>query len=226
MTTQRWMAMGRLILIGVLACVPAAASFGAQASERVQDDERGFTLTLPAGFVERPDLVDKEPTILRAWSRGSAPPMLIVIEDLGGPIAVEELVEYKPAGVIGQQGKRSWRGYRVEAFEVRETLPDGTDAVTFNVQIPLRSGGVQLGVFGPASQAAETEAILETVLASLDGASNWPRASAAAGTGLRGSLKRVRNLADGYEMFVLFGVVIVAGLIVVVLVRRASSGRL
>ncbi|MFK7959411.1 MAG: hypothetical protein AB8G96_02720 [Phycisphaerales bacterium] len=143
--------------------------------DQVTDVERGFALRVPDGFQPRPDLVEADAETRYAFSRASSSgelATLLILNDMDGPIPPERLLGGKPEGIDGRRGTMSWRGFELDLFEIRESV-DGVPAITLNVQVPLETGGLQVGVFGPASRAAQSRAALFEVLGSLRGATNW-----------------------------------------------------
>jgi hypothetical protein len=50
---------------------------------------------------------------------------------------------------------------------------NGVPTVTLNAQVPLKPEAIQVGVVGPAAQEEELRGTLRSVLASLDGETNW-----------------------------------------------------
>jgi hypothetical protein len=66
----------------------------------------------------------------------------------------------------------SWRGVPVEGFRA-ELEQDGIAYVVIQVQVPLRPRAIQLGFATPQAKEADLPPLIQKVLASLDGESNW-----------------------------------------------------
>ena len=60
----------------------------------------------------------------------------------------------------------------MDAFRLSETT-NGKNYVSYNIQIPLKTEAIQLMLGAPAEREAELKARVDTLLASLDGPSDW-----------------------------------------------------
>lgn len=148
-----------------------------RAGETIVDKSLGFTLSLPEGFVAKPDLIAAAPDIAHAFVLGDLtddqPDIMLFIERMGGVIPREPLSpEQLPPGFQGRLFTMKWQGFDVDAFEVPEQL-NGVEMLTYNVQIPLKHKAIQVKLFGPADREAELRGLLSEILAGLEGESNW-----------------------------------------------------
>ena len=148
----------------VVLCLALLASVSESRADTITDPKLGFTLKLSSEFIPRPDLVGATPDIVHAFQFGEATEgeiaVLLFIEKLGGVIGRERLNKQDmPLGFNGELFVTTWQGFEVDGFEVPETV-SGIDAVTYNVQIPLKGEAIQVKLFGPADR----EGILKPLL--------------------------------------------------------------
>ena len=165
--------------IGILAICATFLPVAARLSggEEIVDQEYGFALVLPDGFQRDPRLVDADPDIIHAFLLGNPddaePDLVLVVQKLPGLIPPERIrPEEVPPGFQGRIFSMTWKGREVDAFEVPGQLA-GIATLTYNVQIPLRRTGIQLGLTGPANRKSEMNRLLPDIVAGLDGESNW-----------------------------------------------------
>ncbi len=190
--------------------------------ETVVDDARGFTLTLPEGFVRDPYLVRAAPAIVHGFILGDPNDdqldIILFIEQMRGTIGRERLKpEGLPPGFQGRMFTTRWQGFDVDAFELPEQLGE-IKTITYNVQIPLKRAAIQVKLFGPADRKAELRALLAKTLGGLEGESNWIQ-SAMPSSPVASSQNYGVILLAFAIMFVL------GGLVVLWLVsRKASKG--
>jgi hypothetical protein len=211
MTGRRaWALLGLLVVASPLA-----------AGETVYDAKRGFTLTVPDGFVRNADMVLRNPKISQAFL---LPPrdddsggIVLLVEPLSGTIEREPVsLDHMPPGFRGRIFQRTWQGFEVDVIEVPETT-EGVDVLTYNVQIPLKRAAVQLRLAGPADRRADLDANLTSVLKGFQGESNWLPSG---GTADAGGID-----AYGYALMAGSGLVIVCGCVLIwYLSRHAARG--
>lgn len=140
----------------------------------LRDAELRFSLDVPPGFEpqsgQRPDPKMKH-VFLRPDSEGV--PRVLIVSGLGGTLPRKRMqAQDLPKGSMATLLSFNWRGVEVDAFRVPEQMGE-TVFLTFNVQLPLRPQAIQLGVGGPAEAEDEIRAMVQQVLASLDGESTW-----------------------------------------------------
>lgn len=97
------------------------------AAETIIDDVRGFTLTLPEGFVANPGLVGATPDIVHAFVLGGPtdedPGIFLFIEKMRGIIGRELLnPDDVPPGYQARMFTTRWQDFEVDAFAVPEQL--------------------------------------------------------------------------------------------------------
>jgi hypothetical protein len=142
------------------------------AATRIEDKELGFSFDLPDGY--EPFLVKPE-GYRHAFLRkvGNEPNRVLLVKLLAGTLPRQRLKpEEMPAGRSVSITSFDWRGLQVDGLRVPEKLA-GKDYLTFNVQIPLRRQAIQL-MFGlPAESESEIRPLVEQVLSTLEGETNW-----------------------------------------------------
>lgn len=146
------------------------------AGETVSSQQLGFRLTVPDGFVQDPGRVKGD--VVFAFQRppaaGQKMNTLILVTRLGGvlgrgKINPKEVTAKKPQITIMTE---TWKEFDIEVFRVPEQAGD-LQLVTFNAQAPLKPEAVQIAVIGEAAREVELRGILRSVLASLEGSTNW-----------------------------------------------------
>jgi len=137
------------------------------------NQELGFSVTLPDRL---PDF-SMETRVKSLVSRGNldaskGPVEMIIIQDLGGPIGREDLSKKadKPQNVTLE--KTGWKSFQIDLFRVVENIRS-VPFVTLNAQVPLKPHAIQLTVSGPVSDEDKLRTELQTVLASVNGRTNW-----------------------------------------------------
>ena len=103
-----------------------------------------------------------------------------------------------------------WNGLDIDAIRT-DTSQTGTPITIYTAQVPLRKEAIQVVVAGPRARATETLAILNSVLGSLKGETNWLSSTERAG--------RVGTIV-GWVVGIAIGLLIVR---MVVRRRRAQS---
>lgn len=162
------------LLVLICAC---SITWSPAFAETIEDEALKFSLTLPDGFVARPDLQGVAPNVAHAFEFGDAAedgtPILLFVEKLGGVIGRERInPENMPAGFAGRHFVTTWQGFELDAFAVPESL-EGMDVITYNVQIPLRGQAIQLKLFGPQSREERLQQLQRQLLDNLQGETNW-----------------------------------------------------
>lgn len=173
----------------------------------------GFRATLPEGLDDLTQMMRIKSLVSRAKMDASTGTLvkLVSLQDLGGVIGREELSKQPglPAGVSFE--KTAWKSFQLEASRIVEQS-GGISMVTFNVQVPLKPHAIQVMVAGPATEEAALRQEMQTVVASIEGPSNW----------LTTEERVVRGLS-GFGRLILFGCLL--GLIIVSVVRKLIRWR-
>jgi hypothetical protein len=143
----------------------------------LRNDRLNFSLDIPEGFRDMPE-GRQAPTMEHFYAKGSLsagePLTCINIERLNGLIPKNKPLkrEHLPPGFDGELTTRNWRGVKVDTF-VATVERNGMKVTVYSVQVPLKPSGIQLNVGGPESKRAELEELTDTLLASLEGETNW-----------------------------------------------------
>jgi hypothetical protein len=193
----------------------------AMSAETVSHPQLGFSMSAPEGFVPTPERVQGK--VIYAFDR---PPVdqqkasvAILVSRLGGTIPHKRL---DPKAVAAKNPlvtvtTEQWKGFDIDVFRVPEEV-EGIRLVTFNAQVPLKREAIQVAVVGEADREEEVRSNLRSVLASLEGESNWvqdernqPNTPAERDT----SAERSRRLADRITAGIL-GVGTLVGVAVVI----------
>lgn len=203
----------RLPGIKALVIVLAFAS-AVYTGETVTHPQLGFRLSVPDGFAQDPERVQK-PVIYSF----QLPPkgdqklgVFIVVSRLGGVLGREKLdpkllASKSPLVTLTTE---PWKDFDIEVVRIPEKTGD-LQIVTFNAQVPLKPEAVQVAVIGEESRETELRSILRSVLGNLDGQTNWLNTE-----------QRVGRMSRGLgQLAGTIGVLTVVGLII----WRATRGR-
>ena len=145
----------------------------APAATRIQDDRAGFSFDLPDGY--QPFAPAAKPQgYSHAFLRQVAnePIRVLLVKPLGGRLAPQRIRPGELPPGPATLTSFDWRGLQVDGIRVPEKL-GGADYLTLNIQIPLRSQGIQLGFGGPAAAELQPRVLAEQVLSTFDGETNW-----------------------------------------------------
>jgi hypothetical protein len=151
-------------------------------STKVIDTFIGFRLEIPKGFESNPSGSNVH-NVLYSYVKfqpGGSANISINIGRLGGTISkeptsprdIEKMRKKLPKASTIEVVQKSWQGYPVEAFISRIPL-GGTTLTTWSVQIPLAREAIQIHIAGPTETKEECQSILDQLLSSLKGKSNW-----------------------------------------------------
>lgn len=192
------------------------------AGEKIVDTTNGFSLAIPDRFSPNERLASAVPNIIHAFVLGDPNDdeldIILFIEKLGGTIGRERMKpEHLPPGSQARLFTTNWQGFDVEGLEVPERLNE-VETITYNIQLPLKRGAIQLKLFGPAERKPDLDRLLKELLAGLSGDSNWiPSATPASSVAS----------SENYGMLLLAGaiVIVLGGLVVLFLIsRKAPNG--
>jgi hypothetical protein len=146
------------------------------ASETVSNQQLGLRLSVPDGFVSVPEKVAGD--IVFAFQRpavaGDNANTGILISRMRGVIGREKI---DPKILAAKAPKitvvaEKWKTFEIEVTRVPEEI-SGIKVVTFNAQVPIKPEAIQISVVGEAARESELRGILRTVLATVDGQTNW-----------------------------------------------------
>jgi hypothetical protein len=161
-----------------LALVLAFTALGGTArAEVIRDQKLEFTLTLPDGFADFP-AGKEEPGTIYSYLQGTPGTddfAIVTIKPMGGTIGREALQKKdlpKIAGMKFDVRREKWKSFDIDVMfgTVRQ---EGIGVYVAVAQVPLKREAIQVVVAGPEARRADVPALLRTLLASLDGPSNW-----------------------------------------------------
>ena len=183
----------------IVACFALALFSGsALAGERVAYKELGLSLTVPDGFTPDAERVKKDVVLAFQHAATEEAPfgMYIFVSRMHGVLRREQL---DPKSLTAKNPQvtlfvESWKGFDIEVLRVPEQAGD-LDVVTFNAQVPLRPEAVQISVAAEASREEEAKRVLRSVLASLDGQTNWLTTEERVERFISGSIKLAGTVA-------------------------------
>lgn len=208
---QKWTHLLAAVAL-TFSCYPSTAR-----AELVDDPNLKFSLTVPDGFVRDARLVAAQRDFIAAFRKPEPHDIgvVIIIERMRGTIGREHLDVHNaaPPGFAGRVLTVRWHDFDLDALEVPEAA-NGIEVVNYNVQVPLKREAIQLRVMGRRDRKDALLQLTNELLESLHGESNWLRSAAPA------ALAKSSNY--GSLILAACAIVIVAGLLVLWLVRRVS----
>ena len=138
-----------------------------------------FRLDIPNGFREFPEGKQNpkiEQVFIRGVVGGGEVLTVISVERMNGlipknkPLRKEELpVELRS---LAELTSRNWRGAKVDTI-VAHVDQNGAKVIVYTMQVPMKPCAIQLNVAGPESKQDEVSQLADSLLASLDGETNW-----------------------------------------------------
>jgi len=158
------------VVVGLLGAAPARA-------ELLQDARLGFKVTVPDGFADYP-AGKQQPGTLYSYVRGTPGTSdfaIVSIKPMGGTIGRDPLLPSELPHVDGVEftvRPEKWKSFHIEVLVGVARQTDLALLVQV-AQVPLKHEAIQLLVVGPEAHRAELNALLQTLLASLDGQSSW-----------------------------------------------------
>ena len=167
--------------------VPAAVMFvllvaASAAQSPVRNAELGYSLTLPDGFTDFPEARSQK-DVVGAWTEATPVSangaMVLLLARMHGSLP-REAMRQEEVPPNTQVVSFKWKGFDVSGLKTL-TSQEGKPVFVLLAQVPLRREAVQLSVAGPADQGARGQAIMEAILASLEGETNWLTSSERAG---------------------------------------------
>ena len=137
--------------------------------------ELGYVMSLPEDFVAIPAEFAGGKDVVGCWagegSQSSHGAFVLCVQRMHATLGREHL---KPADLPRQSQLLSvkWKGLDIDAIRT-DTGRTGTAITVYTAQVPLRREAIQVIVAGPSARAAEGLTILNPVLGSLKGETNW-----------------------------------------------------
>jgi len=173
-------------------------------------------LVPPAAFHAEPRL-RFSPEIAAAYVDGDptdeVPDLMLLVEVLPGTISREPL----PLSALPESSTvytLTWRELELEVVEIPEWVGDQA-MINRNVQVPLKPNAIQLRLVGPAERDEEMAELLPSILATVEGPSNWLSGEERAGR---------LGEAFGKVVLVILGITAIAGISRGVRRRRTPAG--
>src|SRR5216117_1478831 len=149
---------------------------------QVRNTELGYSLALPEGFTDFPE-ARAQKDVVDAWSEtapASANGALVLLVARMHGVLPREAMRQEDVPANTQVVSFKWKGFDVSGLKTQASQ-EGKPVFVLLAQVPLRREAVQLSVAGPADQGARGQAIMEAILASLEGETNWLTSSERAG---------------------------------------------
>jgi len=154
--------------------ISAILLFNSMAKMKEKMKTPKYSLSMPKAFIEYTDIVQK-PNIIKTYIKGdpndNPPDIMCLVEDLGGTISKEDIIDIKGRNDISLI-KKKWNGYIIDVFRIEEKLQN-IDTLTFNAQIPLYPRAIQITLVGLKSKEKELLKDLDSIILGIDGQSNW-----------------------------------------------------
>ena len=159
----------------ILPLIAATLIGGFEVEEtRVTHPELGFSLVVPAGFIEDPEFL-AEPDVVYSWYEPRAEEegtIVFLVQRLRYVLGRERLTEEDLPDPSMELMFFPWR--QLEVPGVKEIPEDfGGEVVLFMVQVPLRREAIQLIISAPIEEAERARELLVSTLASVEGETNW-----------------------------------------------------
>ena len=157
--------------VAMLVGMSAGGVHGFEYSNR----ELGFKARLPDGFedVSKSSWPDRTLLMKARYNRDKTVSRLMSVQDLGEVIRQDaNLSRLKRAGGNVKREKMRWREFDVDAFCVTEG-ERGMVFVSLNVEVPLRTRGIQVSLSALKTEERALRHEMETLLATIEGPSNW-----------------------------------------------------
>lgn len=135
----------------------------------------GLRFRVPDDFVEVPER--EQGAIVFAFTRPANNLQVsdvILVKRLGGVLERErpdpkELSEKAPGATITTE---KWKEFEINVSRIPQKVDD-VQLVTIVAEVPLKREAVQIGVGGDASREDEFKSILRSILATVEGETNW-----------------------------------------------------
>ena len=167
----------RTIPIGLALALACSAISATAHAEVIRDDKLNFTLTLPDGFKDFPEAKEQQGLAYSflQGTPGTQDFTIVGIKPMGGIIGREALQKKDLPhfeGVTFDLRREKWKSFDIDVMV--GTARQGDVGVFVTVaQVPLKKEAIQVTVAGPEAHKTQVLAMLRTLLASLDGPSNW-----------------------------------------------------
>jgi hypothetical protein len=139
--------------------------------------ELGYVMNLPDGFVAIPAEFAGGHNVVGCWSGEGS--FVLCVQRMHATLGREHL-KSSDLPPRSQLVSVRWSGLDIDAIRT-DTAQAGTPITVYTAQVPLRKEAIQVVVAGPSARATETLAIMNSVLGSLKGETNWLSSTERAG---------------------------------------------
>jgi len=145
--------------------------------------ELGYVMSLPEGFVAIPAEFAGARDVVGCWagegSQSSQGAFFLCVQRMHATLGREHLKSSDLPPTSHLLTVR-WKGLDIDAIRT-DTGQAGTAITVYTAQVPLRKEAIQVVVAGPTARAPEALAILNAVIGSLKGETNWLSSTERAG---------------------------------------------
>ncbi len=145
--------------------------------------ELEYVMSLPDGFVAIPAEFAGGRDVVGCWagegSQSSQGAFVLCVQRMHATLGREHL-KSTDLPAKSQLLTVRWKGLDIDAIRT-DTGQTGTPITVYTAQVPLRREAIQVIVAGPSARATEALAILNSVLGSLKGETNWLSSTERAG---------------------------------------------
>jgi hypothetical protein len=145
--------------------------------------ELGYVMSLPEGFVSIPAEFAGGRDVVGCWagegSQSSQGAFFLCVQRMHATLGREHL-KSTDLPAKSQLLTVRWNGLDIDAIRT-DTGQTGTAITVYTAQVPLRREAIQVIVAGPSARATEALAVLNSVLGSLKGETNWLSSAERAG---------------------------------------------
>lgn len=179
-----------------VAVLTVASNEGSVRAMEYSNRELGFRLRLPDGFEEVTGGGPEGAMVVRArFNRDKSLSRLLSIQDLGEVIRQDaNFSRLRGARGNVKREKMSWRDFEVDVFNVTEG-DRGLIYVSLNAQVPLKPRAIQVTMSALKTDERALRSEMETLLASIEGPSNWISSNARAASESAGVVRTAVTVA-------------------------------
>ena len=151
--------------------------------QATSNTELGYVMSLPDGFVAIPAEFAGGRDVVGCWagegSQSSRGAFVLCVQRMHATLGREHL-KSTDLPAKSQLLTVRWKGLDIDAIRT-DTGQTGTPITVYTAQVPLRREAIQVIVAGPSARATEALALLNSVLGSLKGETNWLSSTERAG---------------------------------------------
>jgi len=151
--------------------------------QATSNTELGYVMSLPDDFVAIPAEFAGGRDVVGCWagegSQSSRGAFVLCVQRMHATLGREHL-KSTDLPAKSQLLTVRWKGLDIDAIRT-DTGQTGTSITVYTAQVPLRREAIQVIVAGPSARATEALAILNSVLGSLKGETNWLSSTERAG---------------------------------------------